>query len=296
MTALPRRGLVELGVLTFFWGVNWPVMKIALSEMSPWTFRSITAVLGGLGLLAVALARSENLAVPRGQWAQVGIASILNFTAFQLLSSIGVKIMASGVAAILVFTMPLWAVLLSMLFLGERPGARRLAGLGVGLAGLGVLMSSDFQALSSKPEGIPLMLISAVFWAAGTVYLKRVRWRISMMTLTFWMVVVGQVPILLLTWAIEGLALPDASAKAWAATGLSIAFAFVLGYVLWFRIVASLPASVAAVSTLMIPAVGVISAALVLGEWPGWRGIVALALVMASLVLVLEIRAPWRRS
>ena len=43
MSTLPRRGLIELGVLTFFWGVNWPVMKIALSEMSPWTFRSITA-------------------------------------------------------------------------------------------------------------------------------------------------------------------------------------------------------------------------------------------------------------
>ena len=46
MSTLPRRGLIELGVLTFFWGVNWPIMKIGVNEMPPMSFRALSMAFG----------------------------------------------------------------------------------------------------------------------------------------------------------------------------------------------------------------------------------------------------------
>ncbi len=47
--SLPRQGLLLLVALPFFWGVNWPAMKITMAEMTPWTYRSITGVTGAIG-------------------------------------------------------------------------------------------------------------------------------------------------------------------------------------------------------------------------------------------------------
>ncbi|MFN0042681.1 MAG: DMT family transporter [Alphaproteobacteria bacterium] len=291
----PRgRDLVLLVALTLLWGVNWPIMKISMAELSPLTFRSATGVLGGLGLVLVARLTGERLTVPRDHWRPLVIAAVLNYSIWQVLGAYGITFMASGIASVLAFTMPLWAVLFSALFLGDKATPRRVIGLALGLSGLAVLMSGDFARLGSSPIGVPLMIGAAISWAAGTVYVKSVSWRISVVTLTTWLVLIGQIPVLAVTLAVEGLHMPDASFAAWAGLAYTVAFGFVFGYLAWFRIVRAFPAPVAAVSSLMIPCVGVISGAIMLGERPGWRGILALALVMAAIALVLEVRLPWR--
>jgi drug/metabolite transporter (DMT)-like permease len=276
-----------LAGLTLGWGVNWPVMKISLAEIPPWTYRSITGVIGSIGLLGAAWLARAPLKVERQERLPLIAAALLNVSIWQVSVAYGIRLMASGHAAVLAFTMPLWAVALSALVLGERPGPRRLAGLALGMAAIGLLLSGHPDALGVSPVGAGLIILGALSWAAGVVLIKQVRWTMPILSLTVWTVGLGSLPVVLLTGLIEGYHVPQASAEAWVATAFTVIGPFVLCYMAWFRIVALLPASVAAISTLMVPVVGVVSGALMLHESPGWRGLGALGLVTAALALVL---------
>lgn len=283
------RGLLLLAGLTLGWGVNWPVMKISLTEIPPWTYRGITGVFGSFGLVLAALLFRAPLRVSRSEWRPLIFAALLNVSIWQVSVAYGIRLMASGNAAVLAFTMPLWAVALSSLVLGERVGPRRLAGLALGMAAIVLLLSGDFDSLGVSPFGVVLILLGALSWAAGVVLIKQVRWSMPVLSLTVWTVGLGSVPVVILAGLVEGYHIPEASAAAWIATAFTIVVPFVLCYLAWFKIMALLPAAVAAISTLMVPVVGVVSGALMLGEEPGWRGFGALALVTAGLALVLVV-------
>lgn len=289
--ALPRQGLLLLVALTFFWGVNWPAMKITMAEMTPWTYRSITGIAGAIGLLLLTVALRQRLSVPRREWPALIVMALVNFTGFQVCVAYAISLMASGSAAVLAFTMPLWAALVGWAVTKERPSARRFAGLALGMAGIVVLLSGNFAALGHSPIGPLLMILGAMLWGAGTVMLKQMRWSIPVLTLTTWMVIVGTIPIVLLTGLIEGYHIPDASMKAWLALAFTVIGPFIFCYYAWIKIVNIFPPGIAAISTLMIPVVGVMSGAAVLGEEPGWRGYTALFLITGALVLVLLVPA-----
>ena len=86
---------------------------------------------------------------------------------------LGVKMLSSGRAAILGYTMPVWAVLCGRLFFGERPSRLAWIGIGFALAGALLLMSSEFATLAGNPLGSILALVAAAGWGYGTVLMKR---------------------------------------------------------------------------------------------------------------------------
>ncbi len=123
--------------LSLGWGTNWPVMKVALAEIPPWTFRGGSLLVAGTTLLALVRFASGALpAPPRAEWRGLGIVTLLNVTLWNILSAYGVERIAAGHAVLLNYTMPLWVVLFSRPLLGEpitwrpRPaGWVRLAGI-----------------------------------------------------------------------------------------------------------------------------------------------------------------------
>ena len=117
---LPRGLWLLLGALTLFWGFNWPMMKLARAELLPWTFRAACLACGAAGLFFIARAQGLQIQPREGQWKRLAFASLFNVTGWNLLIAYGVSILPSGRSAILAYTMPLWTVILSALFLRER--------------------------------------------------------------------------------------------------------------------------------------------------------------------------------
>ncbi|RPH63899.1 MAG: EamA family transporter, partial [Burkholderiales bacterium] len=135
---LAPRDLWLLALLTLSWGVNWPVMKVGVQELPPMTFRALT-MLGGLPVLAaIAHARGVPLRVPREHWRELFTLALTNMVLWLILAIYGVKLLASGRAAILAYTMPIWAALIGIVVFAEHP-SRRLW-VGVVAAALGVLL------------------------------------------------------------------------------------------------------------------------------------------------------------
>jgi drug/metabolite transporter (DMT)-like permease len=285
--AIPPRALFLLAVLTLVWGTNWPLMPMVLREMSVWTFRALACLLAGLTLLGYAAARGNSLRVPKQYWFRLTAAALTYLAVWNITSALASAMIPSGQAAILGFTMPLWAALISALFFGEKLTSRLVLALGFGAACVGLLMWRSLPAYSTAPLGLVLGLSSGLFWAMGTMILKRQPIPVPAAVLTGWQLLIAAIPLMLGALFLGHLNDPLPSGKV-IAIALYIALVpMSIGNLCWFSIVALLPTNVAGLSSIMVPMVAMVSGAIVLGEPLGPVQLAAMACCAASLMLVL---------
>jgi len=287
---LPRFGIVLLVALTITWGLNWPMMKLALQGVQPWAFRSMCLMVGGSSLLLLTGASGGSIRLPVGRLLPLALVSAFNITAWHLLSAYALINTGSGRAAIIGYTMPLWAAPLSVLLLGARLTLRQGLALLLGMAALVLLIGQDLAVVGNAPLGAALMAAAALSWAIGTVLVKKFAWgSMPVMALTGWQQLIGGLPIVLGWWLLEPV--PDLGALSWpSALGLAYAVFVAMVFCLpaYFKLVSLLPAHVAAISVLAVPAVGVISSAWLLGEPVGLAEASALLLVVGGLFLLVR--------
>lgn len=283
--------LLLLATTSLFWGLNWPVMKLALSGIAVLPFRALCLLAAGPAMLTIAWLRGDRLRLPRRELRQVAVASLFNITFWHLFTAYGVSLMPAGRAGIIAYTMPAWATLLGVVFLGERLTATRVGALILGIAGIGALLLPDRDAIAAAPLGAASMVLAALSWAIGTVVTKRFRWTGSVAALTGWQICIGGMPILaaaLIVGPFPGLTRADPGTIA--ALLYVIVCGLIIGQWGWFEVLARLPVARASIGTLAIPIIGALSSTLLLGEPLGASELTALALVVAALALALRPR------
>ncbi len=297
-------GPLLIVLLALVWGLNWPAIRVAVLEIDPWSFRAICLITGSLLLFGISLAQRAPLRVPRADIGPLILLGLLNVAAYHLLSAFGLTMVEAGRGVILAFTFPLWSAVLGAIFLREKMTAGRLTALVLGLAAMGTLMGDDLLAVGRSPLGGLLLVASALSWAAATVLYKSRRWTLSSRALAAWQVLIGAVPVVIgALFFGEPVAFEQVSPTALIGLVYAAAIAVAVGQWIWFRVLQLLPLSVASISTLAVPVIGVFSSALLLGEPLGWRELAALALICAALFLVLvgrdgiaAIRRVWQKA
>jgi drug/metabolite transporter (DMT)-like permease len=293
MAGPPQRpdgtGLALLVLTTIGWGLNWPAMKLLLAEWPVLATRGLSGGLGFAVLLAVALARREALSVPRRLWPRLGLAALLNVTAWMGLASFSLLWLSAAEATIVCYTMPVWAALMAWAILGEKPGPARIAGLVLALSGLMLLVLGRGVSVGiEKAPGVALGLGSAILFSLGTVITKRWPLGLPPAASTVWQVGLGILPLALLSLAFDEPDIGRLGALEWALLAYGGVFALGLCYLTWFAALRRLPASLASLGTLVTPMVGVASAALFLGEPFGWREATALGLTLSGVALAIR--------
>jgi len=211
-----RKQLLALVALTLMWGINWPMMKFSLRELSPMYFRALTMSCGALFLYSWYRARGLCMLPQGAEWKSVVAIGLPNMLGWHTVSILGVKELASGRAAILGFTMPIWTVLIGVLFLGEKLTRRvALAAVAVAIA-IALLTAGEFTALTGRPLGIVWMEIAAVCWAIGTLMVRRAHLTLPVETLTIWMMILTSACLWLIALASEPWPSWQFSAAMWA--------------------------------------------------------------------------------
>jgi drug/metabolite transporter (DMT)-like permease len=285
--------LLLLASLALFWGVNWPAIKIVLVVVPPFTFRTICLAIGGGGLLLLAWRAGQPLSVPRGERAALVAVAFLNITCWHMFSAYGIAFMNPGRAAIIAFTMPLWAMLLGAALGSERVTGPRVVALALGMGGLAALMAPEFERAGGVPLGGVLMLGSAISWAAGTLLMKRRRWSLPVAAMSGWQLLIGGIPTLAGALLFDHW--PDFGRfdlGGWMALAYTVTIPMIYCYWAWFRVVPMAPATVTGIGTMMVPVVGVFTTALVLGEPAGFPEFLALGLILPALAIVVLGPAP----
>lgn len=285
----------RIWVAALFWGLNWPVIKVLLTGAGPWTLRAAGLTGGALLLFAAAAASGQSLTVPRRHWGALLVAAMLNVTAFNLLSVFAQMSMTASRAAILTYTMPLWSVVFARIVLGEPIDRLRGVGLLLGAAGIAMLAVPfwDVVQAGGVPVGLVYVMAAAIAWAAGTVYIKQAQPEGAPLALTAWQFAIGAMTVAIGMALFETPRLELDRPLILAAFAYNIVFPQAAAYALWFGLMARVPASTAALGTLLVPVFAVVSSSLWLGERLGLLDLAGFALILAGVLVDQGLRA-WR--
>jgi len=251
------------------------------------TFRTLCMIGGLPPIWLVARLRGISLRIPPGQLATIAKLSIPNMIVWHLFVILGVRMLSSGRAAILGYTMPVWAVLSGLLFFRERVTPMAWLGVACALAGALLLLSSEFATLSGHPLGSVLVLAAAASWGYGTVALKKSQIEMPTMSLTFWMLAITTLAMGVAAVLFESSAWRWPNAIEWGAIVFNAIIVFGFAHVVWFQLARTLPPIASSLSVMMIPVVGVFSGAWMLGETPHWQDYAAMGLILAAMSTVL---------
>ena len=283
-------GFGYLLVTALAWGLNWPVMKLLMREWPPFTFRIFAG--GGAILLLLGIARwqGDALLPPPGLWRRLAVAGFLNVSAWSLVAPLSLFWLDASEAAIIAYTMPVWATMLAWPVLGERPTWQRLAGLALGLGGVtllmgGQLVSAPASDLVAKLPGVGFIMLTALMFASGAVFTKRYPIAMPALPVVAWQLVFGLAPVALCGLLFEQVNWAGVTALGWGCVVYMGVIAQCLAYLAWFRALKRLPASTASIGSLLIPVIGVVTSGLFLGEPLGLRHFAALGLTLGGVVL-----------
>ena len=273
-------------VTALIWGFNWPAVKIMLATSSPWTLRAAGLAGGALFLLAATRVTGTSLFIARAHWGTLVIAGMLNVAVFNICAVFAQLSMPTSRAAILTFTMPLWAALFAWIFLGDKIDGRRAASLVIGSAGLGVLAVPFWPVVASGniPFGLVFVLGAAISWALGTVFLKAYPVPAPPLAVTAWQVAISAVFCIVCMGLFETPRLDLTAPPQLLAFIYHVILPQGIAYMLWFDLTHRVSPSTASLGTLLVPIFGVLGAIALLDDWPTVLDLAGLALILTAVL------------
>ena len=162
-----------LATIYVVWGSTFLAIAIVVRDLPPFFSMALRHLAAGALVFAWVMARRQERE-PLG-WKQWRAAFVFGGSLFLLghgLLAWAQQEVPSGIAALLVGTIPLWFALLARIFLGERLGGRALAGLALGFAGLFLLVDPSGEQ-GAEPIGALAIVLGALGWVAGSIYSQR---------------------------------------------------------------------------------------------------------------------------
>jgi drug/metabolite transporter (DMT)-like permease len=278
--------LIFLG-LGFIWGSSYLFIKLAVDDFGTATLVALRLIVGAILLWIVVLAARQTLPRERRVYGHLLVMAVINIMIPFLLITWAERSVDSSLAAILTSPVPLFAIVLSALFLTDEPiRINGLFGLLVGFVGVVIVVSPGLTGQGSSVTGQLALLGAAFSYACGAVYARRnVRGLPPMIPavfqVTFAAIIAGTMSLLLEhPWTVT----PDAQAV------FSILWLGILGsgvaYLFVFRLFAHWGATRTTLVAYELPVVGIVLGALVLSEPIDARLILGTALVISGIALV----------
>ncbi len=273
-------------VMGLAWGINWVAGRIILTALPPWTMRALGIGLGDLTLFVAAAVAGISLSVPRGERSKVLVAGFFNVAVFNVCSAYAQVYGTTSRAIVIAYSMPIWSALLAHFILKEKLTTAKLVALALCATGLAILIAP--LARTGVPFGALFALICAWSWAAGTVYLKWAQIRAATLAVAAWQLLFGALMLIAGMLIFEGVPhqwpLPP-HILAW--IGYNGLIGMGLAYFLWFVVADRLSATTASLGTLLVPVVGVIGSAWLVGERPTLYDAIGFACIFAAAATVL---------
>ncbi|MFS0574127.1 DMT family transporter [Sporosarcina sp. 179-K 3D1 HS] len=283
MRNLFTKSNLALLLLVFFWGASWSVYKMTLLHMPPVLFAGIRALLGGLLLGAFVFAKRSEIRW-RENWKKYVISSLFNSILFFGLQTVGLVYLPGGLFSVLVYFQPVLLGLFAWLWLGEYLAPVKIVGLLFGFVGI-IIVSIDGLLVHISVIGVMLGLLTALCWALGTVYVKKVSRDIN----AFWMVslqsIVGGSVLLGVGSMTESWSAIEWTIPTWIGIGYGATFGIPISYVIYYTLVNAGEASKVGSFTFLVPIIAVFIGTVFFGEPLTYTLLVGLLLVGLSIYL-----------
>ncbi|QXT38567.1 EamA family transporter [Gymnodinialimonas ceratoperidinii] len=277
-TIMPPRDLALVLCVILAWGSNFTAMKMVLDELPPLLFVGLRFFI--LVPLIVFFPR------PASWRAIIAIGLLVNTGQFAFLFMAMRADVTAGLASLILQSQAPLTIILAALFYGERVSWPQVTGIALacmGLAGFGIAGGGNVTIV-----GLALVLCGALSWALGNMVFRRLP-GVNMAALFIWASLIPPLPMLGLSWAIEGPApfatIAAMSLQGWAGVVYVAVISTIIGYSIWGSLLSRHPAALVTPFALGIPLVGILTAGLILGETLGTLEAVSGVVILAGIAL-----------
>ena len=195
--------LLAFATVYLIWGSTYLAIRYAIETIPPFFMMGIRSLIAGSALYLWSFKTRER--VKREQLLPLVLLGILFFLLGHGLLAWAQKTVASGIAAVLIASDPLWIALIESFTIKEfRLNRKQIAGLILGFAGVGFLFlpTSDSKTLQINPFGSFIILMSAISWSVGAVYSRVAKLPKSSVLSAGFELIIGGILLCVVAWMI----------------------------------------------------------------------------------------------
>lgn len=279
-----ERWLIGLALVALYliWGSTYLAMRFAIESFPPFLMAGLRFVVAGGGLYAYL--RWRGTPAPTGrQWAACGAVGTLLLLGGNGAVAYAEQTVASGIAALVVATVPLWTLLFAALW-KKHPTRRELVGVVIGFAGI-VVLNLDGN-LRASPAGAVILLLASASWAFGSVWSWRLPLPGGMMTSAAQMLG-GGFALMAVSFAFGERLEAVPSLKAAAALAYLVVFGSFVAFSAYLYLLHSVRPAVATSYAYVNPPIAVLLGVWLAGEHLSTQEMVGMGVILAGVVLVM---------
>ena len=289
-TVMDKSDWAILLTLAVIWGGAFVFIGIAVRHVQPLTYVWLRLTIAAAAMWLFLIFRGERLGLPRQVWGSILLLALLNNALPFTLFGWGQTHIASGLAAILNATTPIWGVIVAhLLTRDERLNPRKVAGVLLGFGGVAMMIGPTLLANIGTDALAQLACITAsLSYALAAVWARRFRrLGLSPMSVTTGQLTAGAAMMLPLAILIDQpWTQPLPPLGAWGAIAALALLCTAFGYVLYFRLIDSAGATNALLVTLLVPPIAILVAAVFLGERLAPQDFAGLSLIALGLAAI----------
>jgi drug/metabolite transporter (DMT)-like permease len=278
-----------LACVYVIWGSTYLAIRVMVQDVPPLLGAGARFVIAGGVMLAALAARGHRVRVPRRALAAAALIGVLLPAGGNGIVTVAERHVPSGMAALLIASVPLWVVLLRSSVGGERIARGTLGGLALGFAGLVVLLLPGSRPAEATITGVVLVLVAACSWATGSFLSPRLKLPADPLVSTAWQLVFGGAVLLagaLVAGEPADLHLADTSAKSLLALLYLIVPGSWVAYSAYAWLLQNAPLSQVATYAYVNPLVAVVLGWAILGEDVSAGTLAGAALVVAAVAAI----------
>lgn len=282
---------IALLSLYLFWGGTYLGMRIAIETMPPFIMAGVRFIAAGLILYPFARLRGAKRPAS-GEWKGAGIVGALLLLGGNGMVAWAEQTVPSGIAALIVATVPIWIILISMLGKDrKKPGIGVAAGIVLGFSGIVVLV---LQSLGNTEKGLDLagmavMLLASLSWSAGSMYSRKARLPESPLLSTAMQMLVGGALLFIasfFTGEWSRLDIAQISLRSYAALGYLVLFGSIIAYNAYIWLLKNADPSWVSTYAFVNPVIAVFLGWFIAGEELTVYSLAAAIIIVAAVVII----------
>jgi len=282
---------IALAIVYVVWGSTYFAIALVVQTMPPLLTAGVRFLSAGLILAAfIAVRDRAQLRVTRRQLAGAALVGVLLLAGANGLVNLGERTVPSGLAALIVASIPLWVVVLRLVA-GERVGLGVVGGVTVGLIGVAILVVPGGISGQTDPTGLLMLLGAPLLWATGSFISPRLQMPRSVWASTAYQMIAAGLLLLVVGTAVGETRLVDL-ARFSSASLLGLAYLVIFGSLVAFSaytwLLQNAPVSLVATYAYVNPVIAVFLGTLFLAEPITPTMIVGAALILAAVAFILS--------
>ena len=181
-------------LLVLVWSSVWSLFKFAVEEIPPFSFRVIIGLPACFLLFVLAFKKCKKINVPKIYWKSLFLISFFNVTLWQVLMLYGIGMLGGGRAAVLTYTMPVWATIFAAFFGYEKLNISIIIALILGMFGI-FSLSIEINIFENF-LGFLITLAAGLSWGIGTMIVKYGGIKSDGLIVAGWQQLIGILPII----------------------------------------------------------------------------------------------------